>query len=308
VTTPRPVMFRAGGGAGEQPQPEPAAIAVHAPATGPQVLMADISEFQHDIADAAYLAWSKAVIIRAAYGDQHDDRAWFGGQRRDLLHAGGVKFLGIYQYIVASQDPAEQAAALIRLLGVLRPGEKVIADIEEGSGNLAETWRIWSAGIAGALGDEPWCYSGLNFAAAHGLAPVDWVAAYQSAEPSAHHVLWQFTDAFRVPGVGTCDASVFHGTIDQLAVLAHGGTAPAPAPHPDWTEILMQTLPTLAQGATGEDVRTLQGALIARHYTVAVDGAFGAATKTALQAFQRSAGITADGIAGQHSWTKLLNR
>jgi GH25 family lysozyme M1 (1,4-beta-N-acetylmuramidase) len=307
VTTQRPVMFRAGGGPAEQPQA--ARVMVTSPAA-PQVLMADISEFQPDINDAAYLNWSKAVIIRAAYGDQHDDRAWYGGQRRDLLHSGGARFVGIYQYVVASQDPAEQAAALIRLLGTLRPGEKVIADIEEGSGNLAETWRIWSAGIAGALGDEPWCYSGLNFAAAHGLAPVEWVAAYQSAEPAAHHVLWQFTDAYRVPGVGTCDCSVYHGTIDQLAALAYGGTVPAPVPvpAPNWTEILMNEMPTLAQGATGEDVRTLQGALVARHYTVAVDGAFGAATRTALQAFQRSAGLTSDAICGPATWPKLMHR
>jgi hypothetical protein len=303
VTTPRPVMFRAGGAPGEQPSPSH--VMVTSPAA-PQVLLADCSEFQPDIADAAYLAWSKAVIIRAAYGGQHDDGAWYGGQRRDLLHAGGVKFLGIYQYVVAAQDPAEQAAALVRLLGTLRPGEKVIADIEEGSGDLAETWRIWSSGIAGALGDEPWCYSGEYFAAAHGLAPVEWVAAYQSAEPSVHHVLWQFTDAFQVPGVGTCDCSVYHGTIDELAALAHGGTQPVPAPN--WTEILMNELPVLAQGATGEDVRTLQGALVARHYTVAVDGAFGAATKTALQAFQSSRGLTADGACGPLTWPKLLGR
>lgn len=307
MTTPRPVMFRAGSAPGEQPRTAAELIPL---AATPQVLLADISEFQPDIADAAYLNWSEALIIRAMYGDQHDDGAWFGGQRRDLLHAGGVKFLGIYQYVVASQDPAAQAAALVRMLGTLRPGEKIIADIEEGSGDLAETWRIWSAEVAGALGDEPWNYSGLNFAAAHGLAPVEWVAAYQSAEPSVHHVLWQFTDAFAVPGVGTCDCSVYHGTIGQLAALAHGGTAPVPqpAPAPDWTETLMNELPTLAQGATGEDVRTLQGALTARHFTVAVDGAFGPATKTALQAFQRSAGLAVDGTTGPKTWPKLLHR
>lgn len=303
MTTPRPVMFRAGA------MPDalrPAGIA----GAGPQVLLADISEFEPQVNDAMYLLWSKAVIIRAAYGDQHDDRAWYGGQRRDLLHAGGAKFLGIYQYIVTSQDPAAQGAALVRLIGKLRPGEKVIADIEEGSGNLAETWRIWSAEVAGATGDQPWRYSGLNFAAAHGLAPVDWVAAYQSGEPSVPHVLWQFTDAFQVPGVGTCDASVFHGTIGQLAALACDGSQPTthPAPAANWTETLMQTLPTLSQGATGEDVRTLQGALAARHFVLTVDGVFGAATKMTLVNFQHTAGLTADGVAGPATWPKLFNR
>jgi hypothetical protein len=307
VTTPRPVMFRAGGGL-----PDVAPAAPRAPwAVGPQVLLADISEFEPQVNDAMYLAWSKAVIIRAAYGAQHDDRAWYGGQRRDLLHAGGAAFVGIYQYVVAGQDPAAQAAALVRLTGALRPGEKLIADIEEGSGNLTETWRIWSAEVSVATGDQPWRYSGLSFAAAHGLAPVEWVAAYQSAEPAVPHRLWQFTDAFQVPGVGTADCSVYHGTIGQLAALAYGGQAapqPQPGPAANWTETLMQTLPVLSQGAAGEDVRTMQGALVARHYTVTVDGAFGTATRTALQSFQQARGLAADGIAGPLTWAKLMNR
>jgi hypothetical protein len=41
------------------------------------------------------------------------------------------------------------------------------------------------------------------------------------------HKLWQFTDAFKVPGVGTADCSVFHGSIDDLAALAYqGGVKP----------------------------------------------------------------------------------
>ena len=63
--------------------------------SGPHVLLADVSEFQSQIVDAVYLAWSKAIVVRAAYGDSHDDRAWYGGERRALLHAGGVRFLGI---------------------------------------------------------------------------------------------------------------------------------------------------------------------------------------------------------------------
>ena len=58
----------------------------------------DISEFQANINDAQVLNWTKAVIIRCAYGDAHDDKAWYGGQRRQLLHSGGAKFVGIYQY------------------------------------------------------------------------------------------------------------------------------------------------------------------------------------------------------------------
>lgn len=312
----RPVMFRAGGGPGEEPSPAAAMAmaAPHAAAAAPKVLLADISEFQHDINDTMYLAWSKAIIIRAAYGSQHDDHAWFGGQRRDLLHQGGARFVGIYQYIVAGQDPARQAAALVSLVGQLRPGEKLIADIEEGTGDLRDTWRIWSAEVAGATGDEPWLYSGLNFAAAHRLAPVEWVAAYQPAEPAPHHLLWQFTDSFQVPGVGRCDASVYHGTIDQLAALGYGGK-----PAQNWTETMIANLPALRQGnrdhpGTVQFVHRMQALIrvvgdvnkLPSASAVAADGNFAAATSRGLIVVQKFFGLPADGICGPKTWAALV--
>jgi hypothetical protein len=223
-------MFRAGGGPGEQPLPLKASITdqAPAPAAAPQVLLADISEFQPEVTDQLYAAWSKAIVIRAAYGAAHDDKAWYGGQRRDQLHSYGIRFLGIYQYVVAGQDPVRQAGVLGSLIGTLRPGEKIIGDFEEGAGDQAHRRDLWAARIS-QLGAAPWIYSGLNFAAAHGLAPADWVAAYQGAEPAPAHKLWQFTDAFQVPGVGTADCSVYHGTIGQLAALAWQGAQPEPA-------------------------------------------------------------------------------
>jgi hypothetical protein len=218
----RPVMFRAGG----EVRGIPALTA------GPVTYLADLSEWNPQIDDAVYLAWSKAVAIRGAYGDQHDDNAWYGGARRDALHAGGVKVLFIYQYIVAGQDAAAQAHALVRLVGKLRPGEKLIADMEEGDGDQGIRWRQWCAVLAAAYGTadgaDPWLYSGLDFAATHGLKP-EWVAAYQGSEPASPHLLWQFTPAFPVPGVGLADANVYHGTVDQLAAYAY---QPAPHPHP----------------------------------------------------------------------------
>jgi hypothetical protein len=76
--------------------------------------------------------------------------------------------------------------------------------------------------VTGTLGAVP-CgsYSGRFFARDHGLAPVDWIASYGTAEPPEKHLLWQFADNFQVPGVGRCDCSVFHGSIGQLAALAY---------------------------------------------------------------------------------------
>lgn len=56
----------------------------------------------------------------------------------------------------------------------------------------------------------------------------------------------------------------------------------------------------LNYGMKGEDVEVLQMALSSRGYLPRdqVDGDFGPATKAAVIAFQRSAGLTADGVAG----------
>jgi hypothetical protein len=290
----RPSPFRAGRPPGAAAVSSAAGVSF----SGNHVLLADCSEFQPDIADAAYLKWSQAIVIRAMYGDQHDDGAWYGGARRAALHAGGAKFLGIYQYVVASQDPGDQAAALVRLLGKLQPGEKVIADIEEGSGDLADSWRIWADTIASSLGDAPWDYSGLDFAAAHNLAPVSWLADYTGTEPSPAHTLWQFTDSYAVPGMGTADCSVYHGTIAQLAALAHGGAKPAPGPAAE---------PQIASGAKGAAVVLAQQRLNAWGTSprLVTDGSFGPATLAAVKAFQHAHGLTADGVIGPSTWAKL---
>lgn len=63
----------------------------------------------------------------------------------------------------------------------------------------------------------------------------------------------------------------------------------------------------LRRGMTGVDVRTLQAALNAGGFDCgAADGAFGAATETALKRFQGRYKLGADGIAGKGTWGKLL--
>jgi len=152
----------------------------------------------------------------------------------------------------------------------------------------------------------------VNMLGAAGIksGPALWVANWSRTQAEAQAIVEAGSGPFPVIGVqygnrGTYDVSVFSAA--WLAAVS-GDPAPAPKPAPGWTEILMNELPALAQGATGEDVRTLQGALVARHFTVAVDGAFGPATKTALQAFQRSAGLAVDGTTGPKTWPKLLHR
>ena len=65
---------------------------------------------------------------------------------------------------------------------------------------------------------------------------------------------------------------------------------------------------TLSEGASGEDVRQLQirvAGYPAYGGHIAADGAFGPATKAAVQRFQSAYGLGADGIAGSATFTKI---
>lgn len=67
----------------------------------------------------------------------------------------------------------------------------------------------------------------------------------------------------------------------------------------------------LQRGMEGNDVRTLQAALIANGFScgsAGADGDFGSGTETALKKFQAKYSLGADGIAGNGTWGKLLGK
>ena len=66
--------------------------------------------------------------------------------------------------------------------------------------------------------------------------------------------------------------------------------------------------PTLKKGASGANVKTLQKLLIAKGYSCGAkgaDGKFGDSTLAAVKAFQKDAGLKADGIVGADTWAAL---
>jgi peptidoglycan hydrolase-like protein with peptidoglycan-binding domain len=86
-----------------------------------------------------------------------------------------------------------------------------------------------------------------------------------------------------------------------LGVVFGGGALTVPAhAHPG------AFFHTLSTGNRGVDVTALQYLLNARGHAVGVDGAFGSGTRSAVVAFQRSKGLTADGIAGPATWGALV--
>lgn len=66
-------------------------------------------------------------------------------------------------------------------------------------------------------------------------------------------------------------------------------------------------LPILKKGSKGEAVKTLQRLLNILCFSCGiVDGIFGADTKKGVQDFQKSCGLTQDGIVGRQTWAELL--
>lgn len=67
-----------------------------------------------------------------------------------------------------------------------------------------------------------------------------------------------------------------------------------------------QVPPVLAEGAAGALVRTVQGLLCARGYTVTVDGSYGPATAAGVEDLQRASRLGVDGIVGAQTYPALL--
>ena len=82
------------------------------------------------------------------------------------------------------------------------------------------------------------------------------------------------------------------------------GTMPTIEP----TKPTTPTKPTLRRGSKGATVVELQGALIARGYSLApygADGDFGKVTESAVKALQKANGLSADGVVGANTWALL---
>ena len=206
----------------------------------PGTHMDDISEFQPNFDWNAYAKVRTNVIIRAAYGYSHLDTQWSNNQ---VARDGRFKTVGIYLYVVATEDAAAQANYFGDLIGTLKDGEFLLIDMEEGDGDQQGRLNTFLSILDQRFHRETGEYSYVPFIQSH-LASFEtdgerlrWVAGYGSA-PGIPWDLWQHTDGTygnhdcqpAYPGAPSCDCSVYPGTSDQFyALVMRNGSAPPPA-------------------------------------------------------------------------------
>lgn len=84
-----------------------------------------------------------------------------------------------------------------------------------------------------------------------------------------------------------------------------------PALRSEVANLLNQTLPaytwpTIENGTSGENVKSVQHLLQAQGYNLVIDGDFGASTERYIQQFQYMKGLRVDGVVGQQTWEALI--
>ena len=146
--------------------------------------------------------------------------------------------------------------------------------------------------------------AGVNIPYTSGNAPTTRTMRTAFSGTGAFEVLTESkyltTDAWLKRG----DVLVAPGAHTVMALESGGSVAATTS-----KEVCNVTLRVLRKGATGEDVRALQRLLITAGYSCgkyADDGDFGSGTESAVRSYQQAHSLTADGIVGTNTWTKLL--
>lgn len=209
------------------------------------IYLPDVSEFQSKTNPAGIKSQNGgALIIRAGYGYAHKDLVF--DKLRTASQKAGMRTIGIYHYVVASQDITTQANQFCAWVGKRAANEWCIIDLEEGSGNQLARANTWINIVSKKLGGFIAVYSGNAFISAHGLTSLfkagkGWVADY-GATPTQPHFLHQYSNGTYAPiknwsGAGNCDSNVYNGTLDQFVKLTTGG-ADAPTKDDDMTYVV----------------------------------------------------------------------
>lgn len=122
-----------------------------------------------------------------------------------------------------------------------------------------------------------------------------WLAAYRDTKPNFNQKIWQYSEKGNVNGIkGRVDMNISYFT--QSANKPKQGA-----------KAVSITLPLLQIGSKGNGVKAIQQLLNARGFSCGTaDGVFGEKTKIAVSQYQKTNKLTADGVVGTQTYTKLL--
>lgn len=181
--------------------------------------------------------WSKVLasgvaggICKASEGQTFKDKT-FKANWDALGSAGAVR--GAYHFAKPQvSSGVSQAGAFLDRVGQPDPGDLLVLDLEDGSGNLSKWALEFLRTVEQETGVLPWFYSYAPFIQQHIDDPAVaryplWLAAYRTTPPATPKPwskwrLWQHTSKASVPGVnGNVDESF--GTIPEV-------TKPEPGP------------------------------------------------------------------------------
>jgi peptidoglycan hydrolase-like protein with peptidoglycan-binding domain len=128
-------------------------------------------------------------------------------------------------------------------------------------------------------------------------APERGWATYTGSSPHTDHIHFSFTwDGAYMR------TSWWTGVALKTVTIGPGDGVPG-APAPGTVPVLTSTgYYVLRVGSFGDEVRLVQRAL-----GITVDGQFGPGTYEAVRSFQTKHGLTADGVVGTMTWTKLIS-
>lgn len=117
---------------------------------------------------------------------------------------------------------------------------------------------------------------------------------YEKLRPYARDLAgWHYSQNGRVPGFGSesVDMDVWYADIPEAG---------------EYAPVMTDERPMVSYGSVGIPVEQLQILLNKEWANLAVDGVFGYQTRKAVEFYQASHGLTADGIVGPLTWASLL--
>jgi len=172
-------------------------------------------------------------------------------------------------------SPAVQSAANFGISSAL--GTSVVYDSHvQGAWATVRDLTTAQCGARGVISENDWVSQYLNVRR-------DWLA--NNPNPALHPTVYRMDCFLSLIQDSTWDLAL---PINIRGVTIDEGTLVGAAP----ARILSLTVPPI----TGDDVRTVQRALIAAGADVLVDGVFGPQTQAAVEQFQQRQGLAADGI------------